>query len=278
MSNRQMADSLIYSYSGQRRVITVPVLYVELLGDYNSALVLNQIIFWSDITKRKDGYFYKTYDEWNEEILLTEYQVRRAVKKLKDLGLIETKVKKANGSPTVHYKIVMENLTSSILKKLKNGNLRNLSIETEETSVSITDDYTDDYYNKDTRKNECVGNVGSDDVDKEKKEVIDFDYVLTLYSKHCSKLPQIRKLTSSRKTTLKNWGDVEEMEEVFKLVSESNFLQGLDNQGNQTGKWVATFDWIIKPSNRVKILEGNYKNKGGKCETVTGYDFTDEII
>ena len=39
-------------------------------------------------------------------------------------------------------------------------------------------------------------------------------------------------------------------------VKESNFLMG-DNDK----KWKVTIDWILKPSNIIKVLEGNYKNK-----------------
>jgi hypothetical protein len=39
-------------------------------------------------------------------------------------------------------------------------------------------------------------------------------------------------------------------------VQDSDFLTG------RTGKFTASFDWIIKPANRQKILEGNYANKG----------------
>lgn len=43
--------------------------------------------------------------------------------------------------------------------------------------------------------------------------------------------------------------------DIFKKVSASDFLCG------SSGKWRATFDWVIKPDNAVKILEGTYDNK-----------------
>src|SRR5699024_2855356 len=83
--------NVISTFSGTERHITVPRVYLELLGDFNTAAFLNQLIFWSDKTRRSDGYFYKTYTEWNEELLLSEYQVRRSAKTLKDRGFIDTK-------------------------------------------------------------------------------------------------------------------------------------------------------------------------------------------
>ena len=42
--------------------------------------------------------------------------------------------------------------------------------------------------------------------------------------------------------------------EAIKSINESPFLLGQNEKG-----WVITFDWLIKPSNFAKVLEGNYK-------------------
>ena len=142
MGNYDDIKSVISTFSGTERHITVPRVYLELLGDFNTAAFLNQLIFWSDKTRRSDGYFYKTYIEWNEELLLSEYQVRRSAKTLKEKGFIDTKLKRANGSPTLHYKVNMDKLSESILKKLKNRNSTNLRNDTEVSSDSLTVDDT----------------------------------------------------------------------------------------------------------------------------------------
>ena len=44
-------------------------------------------------------------------------------------------------------------------------------------------------------------------------------------------------------------------------IKNSSFLKGQNNRN-----WIITFDWLIKPNNFIKVLEGNYddnKNKGG---------------
>lgn len=149
MDNYKTISDLISSFSGQERYFTVPRVYVELVSDFSTAILLNQIIFWSDKSSRKDGYFYKSYIEWEEETTLTEYQVRRSSKVLKEMGFIDTILKRANGSPTLHYNVNMENVSESILNKLKNRNLTNLRIDTEETQESITvDDTVDDNIKK----------------------------------------------------------------------------------------------------------------------------------
>ena len=51
--------------------------------------------------------------------------------------------------------------------------------------------------------------------------------------------------------------------EVIDKVSKSDFLCG--NKGD--GEWKANFDWIMKPDNFQKIIEGAYDNKGVKAPT-----------
>lgn len=75
-------------------------------------------------------------------------------------------------------------------------------------------------------------------------------------------IPQIIKLTDRRKTALlaifKEYGK-ETVESVMQKVLDSDFL---------TRKWgKASFDWIFKKANFIKILEGNYDNKPTVKET-----------
>lgn len=139
MNNRDYISSIITQFSGQNNIIPIPTIYIRITEDYPSAALLNQMIYWSDRTSRKDGYFYKSYNEWYEELHLTEYQVRRATKKLKSFGFVDTALKKANGAPTLHYKVDTKEVSEWILKKLKNGNLRNSRMDNEETQESLTE-------------------------------------------------------------------------------------------------------------------------------------------
>ncbi|MDU0452311.1 conserved phage C-terminal domain-containing protein [Staphylococcus chromogenes] len=139
MNNRDYISAVITQFSGRNNVIPIPTVYIQITEDYPSAALLNQMIYWSDRTNRKDGYFYKSYNEWFEELHLTEYQVRRATKKLKSFGFVETALKKANGAPTLHYKVDTKEVSEWILKKLKNGNLRNLGMNSEGTQESLTE-------------------------------------------------------------------------------------------------------------------------------------------
>jgi len=108
-------------------LIALPVILVDLTGDYESAIMLSQLIYWTGRTK--DGWIYKTYNDWHEELRLSEHKARKAKKTLEKLGLIETKLKKANGTPVVHYKINKDILVEKLIN-LSNpdSNLENSQI------------------------------------------------------------------------------------------------------------------------------------------------------
>ena len=44
---------------------------------------------------------------------------------------------------------------------------------------------------------------------------------------------------------------------AIERIKDSDFLQGKNNRN-----WIITFDWLVKPSNFPKVLEGNYDNSG----------------
>lgn len=139
MSNYKAIRELTKKLSGQENVFTVPRIYVQYTGDLTTAILLNQIVFYSDKSKRKDGFFYKTYEEWEQEICLSKRQVRYSTDKLKELGIVETKIKKANGAPTVHYKLDYDKLVDSIVTKCHYPSEQNVTNENDKMSLSLTE-------------------------------------------------------------------------------------------------------------------------------------------
>ena len=77
-----------------------------------------------------------------------------------------------------------------------------------------------------------------------------------------TKIPSILRVKNSRLIALRKRVQ-EEPELTFwidllRKVNDSDFLSG------RSSDWCATFDWIMKPANMVKVVEGNYdNNKGG---------------
>ncbi|MGH2319355.1 conserved phage C-terminal domain-containing protein [Planococcus sp. SE5232] len=143
MSNYKAMRELTKRLSGQENVFTVPRIYVQYTGDLTTAILLNQIVFYSDKSKRTDGFFYKTYDEWEQEICLSKRQVSYSTEKLKALGVVETKIKRANGAPTVHYKLDYDKLVDSIVTKCHFPLEQNVTIHNDKMSLSLTESTTE---------------------------------------------------------------------------------------------------------------------------------------
>ena len=76
---KQVLDLLGESY-GDKTLVLCPTAFVKLLhGDHQAAILLSQILFWSDRTQDPDGFFYKSYRDWQTETGLSETQVRRII-------------------------------------------------------------------------------------------------------------------------------------------------------------------------------------------------------
>lgn len=78
----------------------------------------------------------------------------------------------------------------------------------------------------------------------------------------------ITKITSGSKRRALLNARIKEysFDDVLKAIDnirQSDFLCGKPN-----GDWIITFDWFIKPSNFVKVLEGNYDNKNVQADSV----------
>jgi hypothetical protein len=100
----------------KRPVAFHPIL-ARLFGGINEAIYWQQLHYWSDKGGRPDGFIYKTKEEIEEETTLTRDQQDRVRKKLEEAGYIETKLIKANGHPTVHYKVNFPLVENQLMEK-----------------------------------------------------------------------------------------------------------------------------------------------------------------
>ena len=111
-----------------------------------------------------------------------------------------------------------------------------------------------------------------------KPERTDYQGVLDAYHECCPSFPAVIKLTETRKRAikarLKDYG-LEEIKRAFSLAEQSDFLKG-------SSGWQASFDWLMKPANMTKVLEGNYTNRAspnGKSQSMWGEDdFVAKVI
>lgn len=96
--------------------------------------------------------------------------------------------------------------------------------------------------------------------------------IIELYNVTCISLPPVKKLTDTRKAAIASALNEEtDFKELFKKTAESEFLNGKNERG-----WRADFDFILKPKNRQKILEGGYDNPKGQTDSpAPSFDVTE---
>jgi hypothetical protein len=85
---------------------TVSALIAKALGDQNAGLMAVRLLHWFPRAKKVGGWVYKSWRDWNAECNLSQAQVKRVHGKgfLEMIG-IERALMKANGTPTVHYRL-----------------------------------------------------------------------------------------------------------------------------------------------------------------------------
>ena len=79
-----------------------------------------------------------------------------------------------------------------------------------------------------------------------------------IYNENCPNLPDCKIITDKRKRAIKAFlkqFSRDQFETVCKKANQSAFCCGENDRG-----WKANFDWLFKPANFVKVLEGNYLN------------------
>ena len=123
-------------------------------------------------------------------------------------------------------------------------------------------------------------NVSYDNLNKEESKdslsscELDFARLLEFFNsqlkKNNSLIPSIKQLSDARKKTLKararEYGK-EALVKVFQKAAISDFLNGKNDRS-----FTASFDWLLKPTNFPKVLEGNYDNpvKDKPKDAITG--------
>jgi hypothetical protein len=98
-------------------------------------------------------------------------------------------------------------------------------------------------------------------------EELDIDSVVDFFNYTCTNLPKVGKLTPKRESAIKarvKEYSLDEIKDVFEIVSKSDFLSG------RSTSWKANFDWVLNPNNFLKIIEGNYANSKDKSTGING--------
>lgn len=139
----EQIKAVIMALMGQANTITIPRELVRFFGgDYVAAGMMGQLIYWDDKTTTGDRWVYKTADQWDEELCISDYQVRRGAKVLTDLKFIKREFRKnpeyQNGTtPVWHYQLDLDTfieMFTAFLEVRQTGTSTNSTTEVGETA------------------------------------------------------------------------------------------------------------------------------------------------
>lgn len=135
-------------------------------------------------------------------------------------------------------------------KENKKDNIYN-NYQNRDNVVNIVD-------NVDNLNRNC--DLNSSDETSDTRIKVPYQDIINAFNSICGAMPKVKKLSNARKRTLKAyWNEYKDINVFIKLFTkaeQSDFLSG------RSGRWQGcSFDWLIKSSNMIKVLEGNYDNK-----------------
>lgn len=79
--------------------------FVTLTGSVTAALMLSQAVYWSQRSSHPAGWFYKTAEDWEQETGLTRREQETARKRLRHFVWWQEELHKANGVPTLYFRV-----------------------------------------------------------------------------------------------------------------------------------------------------------------------------
>ena len=240
----------------------------------NAAVIFNHISFWIEKNAANNSNYYDgeywTYSSIKgfKEIFcyMSENQIRTALKKLTDNDVLITgNYNKLAYDRTMWY--AFGKIGKSIyqksqmdLSKITNGNDENHKSIYQKSQIDLPK-----ITNGNNENHKPIPDIITDiRTDNKNTDISTYNTVTELFSKICISFPKIVALNEERKkairSRLKEYS-LEQIEEMFRKAENSDFLTGrICKKGERPFK--ASFDWLMKPSNFIKVLEGNYDNRG----------------
>lgn len=232
----------------------------------NAAIVVQNLQFWIKKNEANDKHFhdgrYWTFNSmkaWHE---LFPFWTERQIRKILD-DLVEKKIIiKGNYNEMKYDRTLWYAFTDYGITILQTCQMKetSLSIQSDKNVEPIPDINTDINTDVNTDREttpETTEIALTENPKKGDRKIL--NDVVEEFNRVVSRLPKVTALTPKRRgiiqQRIKEHGR-EAVSVCFFKAGKSDFLCGVNDRG-----WMASFDWIMKPENFVKILEGNYDNK-----------------
>lgn len=231
----------------------------------DEAIMLENLIFWIKKNKANGKHFhdgrYWTYNSIKafEELFpfWSKRQIERILKSLEKQNILYTgNYNKSHYDRTKWYAINEEAISFSPneeMEKHETGNENNGIVEPiPDINTNINTFIKTDINS--TEDKDTINSISSTEV----QQIINTWNSLGLQNiKFIKNNTNRYKMLNAR---IKEYG-IDTFLQAINNIRNSSFLKGQNNRN-----WTITFDWLIKPNNFIKVLEGNYddkENKGG---------------
>lgn len=273
---------------------TFNVKVAEMCG-VNAAVILQHLQFWVKKNRAKginlhDGKYwtYATQKQLSEIFpWVTERQVKSALNKLIENGLLEkSKFNQEKWDQTTWYTLTDEGM-EIFSKSAKNVEIQHSTKMSNRIDKNVSSNRQNCLFEQTKMSNRTDKNVQSNrqkcptntiyiykdniytdiETDKEAdrdRRSRDTDPptaadVVKLFNEICTSLPPVQNLTKEREKIIRSQlkqHSLEDFNDLFIKAERSDFLSG-----RKDALWQASFDWLLKTSNMVRVLEGNYDNR-----------------
>ncbi|NLE95188.1 MAG: hypothetical protein GX600_05840 [Dehalococcoidia bacterium] len=114
MGNREAVLDLIRQRTGHEHILAVPRAFISLTGGTQPALLLAQLLYWSDRAASPEGWVYKSRAEWVDELGTTARCLDSARARLRTLGLVEESHHLANNRRVLHMRLSVPALCAAL--------------------------------------------------------------------------------------------------------------------------------------------------------------------
>lgn len=121
--------------------------FYRFVGTLEGALMLNQLLYWSvrPSVVQAGGWFHKSDEEWQKEICASRHSVRTTVKKLEDMGILQTEIRLVNKRQKTFYRINEDVLEVKWERFLEDQHLlRSKSVDDENEQSIVRDQTTEE--------------------------------------------------------------------------------------------------------------------------------------
>lgn len=231
------------------RVIAFRPEIARLLGSINAAILYQQLTFWSDKGGRGDGLVYKTAREIEGETTLTEKQQRAARKILVDMGWLEVQLMKADGSPTLHFRCLIDVVTGIWPRGQMDSAQRPNGNGLEAKTINIEDNIEDNKEGKIVLSEQSAKPGKVDNRDPEVTEMIQyFEIAMDL------KMPRPQYQRRAAKTLILRWGLPTALRAVDAVVAsrDQKFAPRILSLEDLRDKWNKLTDFYKRTGSDMK--------------------------